>query len=177
MAGKETVTELQTVRSREQVINTMNGFLRRREDTRRQVVARLQHLKKVFTNSSFFQKREVSTKTNTTPFPYLFYLYCKCLSPKQEKTKCLSTLKTFLNPLTTLHWNNYKYIVPKIIIFIASVVFLSSYLVIIIVQLFFTSSQQWFIDNLHNIKGFIFHHCINFLQCTSTLQGKTAENH
>lgn len=59
MAGKEAVTELQTVRSREQVISTMSGFLRRREDTKRQVVARLQHLRNVFANSSFFQKREV----------------------------------------------------------------------------------------------------------------------
>lgn len=61
MAGKEAVTELQTVRSREQVINTMNGFLKRREDTRRQVVARLQHLRNVFANSPFFQKHEVMT--------------------------------------------------------------------------------------------------------------------
>lgn len=59
MAGKEAVTELQTVRSREQVINTMSGFLRRREDTKRQVISRLQHLKNVFTNSAFFQKHEV----------------------------------------------------------------------------------------------------------------------
>ncbi|MPC37003.1 Inositol-trisphosphate 3-kinase A [Portunus trituberculatus] len=59
MAGKEAVTELQTVRSREQVISTMSGFLRRREDTKRQVVARLQHLRNVFANSPFFQKREV----------------------------------------------------------------------------------------------------------------------
>ncbi|KAG0717688.1 Inositol-trisphosphate 3-kinase [Chionoecetes opilio] len=59
MAGKEAVTEHQTVRSREQVISTMSGFLRRREDTRREVAGRLQHLRNVFANSSFFQKREV----------------------------------------------------------------------------------------------------------------------
>lgn len=59
MAGKEKVTELQTVRSREQVINTMNGFLKRREDTKRQVIASLQNLRKVFANSAFFQTHEV----------------------------------------------------------------------------------------------------------------------
>ncbi|KAK8729339.1 hypothetical protein OTU49_008773 [Cherax quadricarinatus] len=59
MAGSEAVTELQTVRSREEVVGTMSGFLKGRESTKRQVLERLAHLRRVFTDSPFFQKHEV----------------------------------------------------------------------------------------------------------------------
>ncbi|XP_071541518.1 inositol-trisphosphate 3-kinase homolog isoform X2 [Panulirus ornatus] len=59
MTGSEAVTELQTVRGREEVITTMSGFLKGRESTKRQVVERLKHLRGVFTDSPFFQGHEV----------------------------------------------------------------------------------------------------------------------
>nr|XP_045613396.1 inositol-trisphosphate 3-kinase homolog isoform X2 [Procambarus clarkii] len=59
MAGSEAVTELQTVRSREEVVGTMSGFLKSRESTKRQVLDRLTHLRRVFTDSPFFQRHEV----------------------------------------------------------------------------------------------------------------------
>ncbi|XP_068205108.1 inositol-trisphosphate 3-kinase homolog isoform X2 [Palaemon carinicauda] len=59
MSGSDAVTELQTVRSREEVANIMNGFLKGRDSTKRQIIERLQHLRKVFVNSPFFQRHEV----------------------------------------------------------------------------------------------------------------------
>lgn len=59
MSGSDAITELQTVRSREEVANIMNGFLKGRESTKRQIIERLHHLRKVFVNSPFFQGHEV----------------------------------------------------------------------------------------------------------------------
>ncbi|XP_042216571.1 inositol-trisphosphate 3-kinase homolog isoform X2 [Homarus americanus] len=59
MTGSEAVTELQTVRSREEVVGTMSGFLKGRENTKRQVLERLAHLRDTFRDSPFFQRHEV----------------------------------------------------------------------------------------------------------------------
>ncbi|XP_064091009.1 inositol-trisphosphate 3-kinase homolog isoform X1 [Macrobrachium nipponense] len=59
MSGSDAITELQTVRSREEVANIMTGFLKGRESTKRQIIERLHHLRKVFVNSPFFQGHEV----------------------------------------------------------------------------------------------------------------------
>ncbi|XP_069997734.1 inositol-trisphosphate 3-kinase homolog isoform X2 [Penaeus vannamei] len=59
MTGSDAVTELKTVRSREEVVGTMSGFLKGRESTKRQVLSRLNHLRNTFAKSPYFQKHEV----------------------------------------------------------------------------------------------------------------------
>lgn len=59
MAGCEAVTELQTVRSRSEVMTTMSGFVKNRDNTKRQIISKLKHLRDVFSSSPFFQTHEV----------------------------------------------------------------------------------------------------------------------
>ncbi|CAL4094118.1 unnamed protein product [Meganyctiphanes norvegica] len=59
MANTEAVTELKRVRSREDVVETMSGFLKGRDSTKRQVVERLKQIRSIFQMSPFFQNHEV----------------------------------------------------------------------------------------------------------------------
>ena len=59
MSGSKEVTEVRTVRTREEVISTIGKFLRNKEATKKQIASRLKEIKTVFESSQFFKNREV----------------------------------------------------------------------------------------------------------------------